>query len=110
MSIITRPIEKKDNPLLSQLIKAVFREFNIDRPGTVYTDPTTDNLYELFTTPFACYWVAEEDNKLIGGCGVYPTQALPEGCAELVKFYEAIYKADRNKVVLVKNETPLKGF
>jgi hypothetical protein len=29
---------------------------------------------------------------------------------ELVKFYEAIYKADRNKVVLVKNETPLKAF
>jgi Domain of Unknown Function with PDB structure (DUF3857)/Transglutaminase-like superfamily len=26
--------------------------------------------------------------------------------AELVKFYEAIYKADRGKVVLVKNETP----
>lgn len=30
--------------------------------------------------------------------------------AELVKFYETIYKADRNRVVLVKNETPLKGF
>lgn len=30
--------------------------------------------------------------------------------ADLVKFYEAIYKADRSRVVLVKNETPLKGF
>ena len=29
--------------------------------------------------------------------------------ADLVKFYDAIYKADRNKVVLVKNEQ-LKGF
>jgi Domain of Unknown Function with PDB structure (DUF3857) len=29
---------------------------------------------------------------------------------ELVKFYEAVYKADRSKVVLVKNETTLKGF
>lgn len=29
---------------------------------------------------------------------------------DLVKFYETIYKADRNKVVLVKNETPLKAF
>ncbi|MES1221699.1 MAG: DUF3857 domain-containing protein [Bacteroidota bacterium] len=29
---------------------------------------------------------------------------------ELVKFYEAIYKADRNKIVLVKNEQPAKGF
>ena len=32
--------------------------------------------------------------------------------AELVKFYDAMYKADRNKVVLVKSETPAatKGF
>jgi transglutaminase-like putative cysteine protease len=30
--------------------------------------------------------------------------------SDLVKFYETIYKADRNKVVLVKNETPQKGF
>ena len=30
--------------------------------------------------------------------------------AELVKFYEAIYKADRNRVVLVKKEGELKAF
>ncbi len=30
--------------------------------------------------------------------------------AELVKFYDAMYKADRNKLVLVKNETASKGF
>lgn len=30
--------------------------------------------------------------------------------AELSKFYEAIYKADRSRVVLVKNETATKGF
>jgi hypothetical protein len=29
---------------------------------------------------------------------------------ELVKFYDAIYKADRNRVVLVKKEQPLKAF
>jgi hypothetical protein len=29
---------------------------------------------------------------------------------DLVKFYETIYKADRSKVVLVKNETPQKAF
>ena len=29
---------------------------------------------------------------------------------DLVKFYETIYKADRNRVVLIKNETPTKAF
>jgi putative acetyltransferase len=82
-----RPIEKKDNPLLAELIRGVFREFKIDRPGTVYTDPTTDSLYELFQTPGSQYGVAEENGVLLGGCGVFPTGGLPSGCAELVKFY-----------------------
>jgi hypothetical protein len=34
--------------------------------------------------------------------GRYP----PADYNELVKFYEAIYKADRNRIVFVKNETP----
>src|SRR2546428_3727684 len=87
MEIIIRPIEKKDNPILAELIRVVFREFKIDKPGTVYTDPTTDRLYELFETPGSTYWIAEENGIMLGGCGVYPTSGLPDGCAELVKFY-----------------------
>lgn len=56
-------------------------------PGTVYDDPSTDNLFELFQTKKSAYWVAEENGQLLGGCGIYPTEGLPEGCAELVKFY-----------------------
>ena len=89
MGIIIRPIEKRDNPFLADLIREVFRDFKIAGPGTVYTDPTTDNLHELFQNPKSAYWVALSDNKIIGGCGIYPTEGLPEGCAELVKFYLA---------------------
>jgi len=87
MSIKIRTIEKKDNALLAGLIKKVFREFKIDKPGTVYTDPQTDSLYELFQTPGSVYWIAEENGVILGGCGIYPTNGLPEDCAELVKFY-----------------------
>jgi Domain of Unknown Function with PDB structure (DUF3857) len=38
--------------------------------------------------------------------GRYPAKEYEE----LVKFYEAIYKADRNRVVLVRKEQPLKAF
>jgi putative acetyltransferase len=89
MTVIIRPIEKGDNALLADVIRKVFREFKIDMPGTVYTDPTTDSLYELFKDPNSNYWIAEEDDIILGGCGIYPTQGLPEGCAELVKFYLA---------------------
>jgi putative acetyltransferase len=76
-----------DNAPLAELIRKVFREFKIDMPGTVYDDPTTDNLFELFQTKKSAYWVAEENGQLLGGCGIFPTPGLPEGCAELVKFY-----------------------
>jgi len=85
--IVFRTIEKRDNKELAEFIRSVFREFKIDRPGTVYYDPTTDDLYKLFRTPGSEYWIAEKDNVIIGGCGVYPTSGLPRGCAELVKLY-----------------------
>lgn len=87
MSIKIRPIDPKDNRQLAELIRKIFREFKIDRPGTVYADPTTDDLYHLFDRRGAEYWIAEEDGIMIGGCGIYPTEGLSQGCAELVKLY-----------------------
>lgn len=85
--VFFRPVEQKDNQEIAVLIRKVFREFKIDKPGTVYFDPTTDDLFALFKTPGSVYWIAEEDGVIIGGCGVFPTPGLPDGCAELVKLY-----------------------
>jgi len=95
MGIIFRNIEKKDNQEIAEVIRSVFREFGIARPGTVYFDPTTDDLFSLFQKPGSLYWIAEDDRIIIGGCGVYLTPGLPEGCAELVKLY--LHPAQRNK-------------
>ena len=62
MAVIYRKIEKRDNEILSRLIKRVFEEFGIDIPGTVYTDPTTDAMYELFQAHSSVYWIAEEND------------------------------------------------
>jgi len=87
MGVLIRPIEKTDNPVIAELIRMVFREFQLSQTGTVYSDPTTDRLYELFQNPSAQYCVAELDNVILGGCGFFPTNGLPAGCAEIVKFY-----------------------
>lgn len=87
MNVNLRQLKIADNFELAELIRSVFREFKIDKPGTVYTDPTTDVLYEVFKHEKSDYWVAEVDGKLAGGCGIYPTAGLPDGHAELVKFY-----------------------
>jgi putative acetyltransferase len=95
MNITLRHIEKKDNVAIAELIRTVFRELKIDRPGTVYFDPALDDLYTLFQKPDSIYLIAEENGKMIGGCGIYATPGLPEGCAELVKLY--LTSAQRGK-------------
>ena len=84
-----RPIKKNDNEELAKVIRSILKEHGVNRPGTVFTDPTTDHLFELFNSePFAEYFVAvDENDAIIGGCGIYPTDGLPEGCVELVKLY-----------------------
>ncbi|RDC56373.1 GNAT family N-acetyltransferase [Pedobacter chinensis] len=89
MAITYRQIEERDDQELAEVIRSILREFKIDKPGTVYTDPTTDHLSGVFKAEQSVYWVAEEDGQLIGGCGIYPTAGLPEGCVELVKLYTA---------------------
>ena len=87
MEISFRHLAREDNKAIADLIRSVFREFGIARPGTVYFDPTTDDLFQLFSTPGSEYWIAEDDGKIIGGCGIFPTAGLPDGCAELQKLY-----------------------
>lgn len=84
-----RPIQQKDNPYIAQLIRNVLTEFGANKPGTVFTDPTTDALFELFQTENAYYFITEDSGEIVGGCGIYPTQGMPDGCIELVKLYVA---------------------
>ena len=88
MNINLRPIQKSDNAALAIIIRNCFHDFGVkNTQGTVYTDSTTDNLYQLFQTPKSYLWVAELENELVGCCGIFPTENLPENCTELVKFY-----------------------
>lgn len=85
--VYIRPIQVTDNAEIARIIKSVLTEFGANKPGTVFTDPTTDQLFELFQTPNSSYFIALENDKIIGGCGIFPTKGLPAGCVELVKLY-----------------------
>lgn len=82
-----RRLEEKDNKALAHIIRSVLKEFNAAKPGTVYYDPTTDDLYTLFRKEDSVYFVAEKDGEIVGGSGIFPTPGLPAGCCELVKLY-----------------------
>ena len=82
-----RPIKQSDNSPLAKIVKDTLAEFGANHPGTVYYDPTTDALFELFQKDRAAYFVAEINDEIVGGGGIYPTDGLPEDTCELVKMY-----------------------
>lgn len=86
-NITIRTIQPADNPSLARIVKDTLAEFGANHPGTVYYDPTTNSLYELFQQDGAGYFVAESNGEIVGGGGIYPTDGLPPGTCELVKMY-----------------------
>ena len=86
-NIHIRTIEQKDNAAIATIIRNSLAEFGANKKGTVYYDPTTDDLYNLFKRPGSIYFVAEYNNTLIGGAGIFPSDGLPKDTCELVKMY-----------------------
>lgn len=83
-----RLIQSSDNQVLASVIRSTLAEFGANHLGTVYFDSATDLLYETFQRPNSLYFVAENENgKVVGGGGIYPTDGLPEDTCELVKMY-----------------------
>lgn len=90
MSVFTlRPIQLSDNMPLAAIIRSSIEELDLPTEGTAHSDPTTNNLFSLFQTPGSCYWVAEQEGRVLGGCGIYPSNGLPYGYGELVRFFLA---------------------
>ncbi|MEO6638578.1 MAG: GNAT family N-acetyltransferase [Ginsengibacter sp.] len=85
--IIIRPISEKDDEVLASIIRGSLEEFGAAKPGTVYYDATTDHLHAVFEQEGSAYFVADGGNKLLGGAGIFPTDALPAHTCELVKMY-----------------------
>jgi putative acetyltransferase len=84
---LIRTIQPEDNPALAIIVRNTLAEFGANRPGTVYFDPTTDALYELFRKPRSTYFVALHNGQIMGGAGIYPSDGLPADTCELVKMY-----------------------
>lgn len=90
MSDITiRNILPTDNAPLATIVRNALSEFGANKPGTVFFDPTTDHLFELFQHPGAAYFVALLNGSTVGGAGIFPSAGLPGQTCELVKMYLA---------------------
>lgn len=82
-----RLIEQSDNAAIYQIIRSVFEELDIAKPGTAYFDRYLPYLYETYTTSLSAYFVAEIKGEIVGGAGIFPTDGLEKDTCELVKMY-----------------------
>ena len=83
-----RFIQHSDNQDIAKIIRDTLTEFGANHPGTVYFDSATDTLFEVFQKPKSVYYIAEnEQGKIVGGGGIFPTEGLPHDTCELVKMY-----------------------
>lgn len=87
MNIRYRTIAPADNATLAAIIRRGIDQLGLPSVGTAHSDPTTDDLANLFSKPLSHYFVVEIDEKVMGGCGIYPSAGLPEKYAELVRFF-----------------------
>ena len=85
--VLIREARNEDNIHLARLIREVFDEHRAPHHGTVYSDPTTDNLSKLFQSAGSKLFIAETEKGICGCCGIYPTTGLDSDTAELAKFY-----------------------
>ena len=87
-----RNIEKSDRQQWNPLWQAYLVFYETSLP-----DQTTDLTWDRFFDSSHVFtgFVAEEDGKLLGGGGIYPTEGLPAKTCELVKMY--LHKDARGK-------------
>ncbi len=93
--VIIREIRREDNETISLLIRQILLEFCVPRTGSAYDDPELDLMYESFTRPMSCYYIAEDKGIVIGGGGIAPLKNYDGTVCELQKMY--VSKAYRGK-------------
>jgi putative acetyltransferase len=87
MAINIRKIKSEDNSEIERIIKSVLTEHGVNKPGTAYYDESLRRMYEFYSSGQSIYFVAESEEGILGGGGVYPTEGLPPDTCELVKMY-----------------------
>lgn len=87
MVLGVRPIQYADDDAICRVIKSVFEEYGINRPGTAYFDESLNRMSSTFDIDKAAYFVGLVDGIVVGGAGIYPTVGLPSATCELVKMY-----------------------
>lgn len=82
-----KKIQPEDNQAIFELIQEILESYGLDQPGTAYTDPYLNRLYEFYQEEArGQYWILKKNDQVIGGIGLAPFGDY-EDVAELQKYY-----------------------
>ena len=86
--MLIRPIEKKDNLVVANIIRECLTEYGGDhRSDTAWGDPYLERFSEVYVLENNAYWVAENDEgQVVAGVGIGPIEGVQDVC-ELQKMY-----------------------
>ena len=87
MSVSVRPIQLSDDPFLEKIIIQVMQEYQAKAEGTILGDPVIKSLSRSFIAPRAAYFIAEENNKILGGCGIKQLDGADDSICELQRMF-----------------------
>ncbi len=82
-----RTIRAEDNALIAGIIRSVMQEFNADPQTTVLGDPTVDRMFETYREASAVYYVVEQEDEVVGGCGIRQLDGTAEKVCELQRMF-----------------------
>jgi putative acetyltransferase len=83
-----RPVEKKDNPSLEQIIVQVLKEYGAEGEGFACADPETKAMYEAYQPERRAYLVVTDaQGKVVGGAGFAALLGGSKDVCEFQKMY-----------------------
>jgi putative acetyltransferase len=82
-----RPIEKKDNAVIADIIRLVMTEFKAVGCGYSINDSEVDDMYEAYAPERSLFYVVELDGEVLGCGGFGPLTGADEDTCELRKMY-----------------------
>lgn len=81
-----REIKEKDNKIIEEIIRSCLIEFGANREGFAWADPELARLSEAYKSKNTKYFIGEDNEKILGGCGIAPITGI-KGICELQKMY-----------------------
>ena len=82
-----REIQQQDNQQVKKVIQDVLVEMGVPKVGTAYEDKALEDMTAEYKADRKAYFVIEENNSIIGCCGIGPLPGFETEVCELQKMY-----------------------